>query len=113
MRIVKMRSDYFTCKKTRVTFLLSVMVLLLHISTLANYTLDSEMGKLLLIFDDVIHAACEVAVPLFFVISGVLFYRNYTLLVLEFYMDGFFLYMLIYFYQKVFYWQKSGGFFCV
>lgn len=79
MRIVKMTDDYFTCKKTRVTFLLSVMVLLLHISTLANYTLDSEMGKLLLIFDDVIHAACEVAVPLFFVISGVLFYRNYTL----------------------------------
>lgn len=70
---------YFWKKKTIVTYWLSVFVFLIHISSFANY--NSEGGFIAglndfveLLFKNVFTIF---SVPLFFIISGVLFYRNY------------------------------------
>ena len=71
-------SDYFTSKKNKVTFLLAVLVFFIHISTLANYSLSGHIGKFLFTFHSLMLILAEVAVPMFFIISGALFYKNYT-----------------------------------
>lgn len=69
-------SGYFGNKKTIVTYVLSVLIFWIHISTFYNYRpyplpLHIFVGFVQFIFT-------RVAVPLFFIISGALFYRNYT-----------------------------------
>lgn len=50
----------------------------IHSSSLANYSMNSGAGQFILNIEQLIIALAEIAVPLFFIISGVLFYRNYT-----------------------------------
>lgn len=73
----KKHLDYFSCKKIKVTFLLAVLVFFIHISTLSNYDLGDGLGKIITNFHNLILVLSQVAVPMFFIISGVLFYRNY------------------------------------
>lgn len=74
----KNQANYFTCKKIKVTFLLSILVFFIHISTLSNYNLNTSFGKIISNMHSLILVLAQVAVPMFFIISGVLFYRNYA-----------------------------------
>jgi len=65
----------FSNKKTIVQFTLSLFVFFIHFSVFSVFRGDAQLNtvfKLLLI-------PTRVAVPLFFAISGALFFRNYTL----------------------------------
>ena len=71
----------FFHKKTVVTFFLSILVVMIHINAFALYEIDKNLssGRIL----DAVRIVLEsnvtsVAIRLFFIISGVLFYRNYT-----------------------------------
>lgn len=84
-KILKMESKnadnqrVFSNKKNKVTFILSILVITIHMSTLSNYSLnESTFGNVLLVIQKIIQGIAQVAVPLFFIISGVMFYRNYT-----------------------------------
>ena len=68
--------DYFSKKKTTVTFVLSLFVFFIHFCAFSAF---SDTGVLLQSTFDWLLAMTHVAVPLFFVISAVMFYRNYTL----------------------------------
>lgn len=70
----------FWDKKTFVTYLLSVLVFLIHISTFANYSYDTTVGATIISIVEkfLTKVITPVAVPLFFIISGALFYRNYN-----------------------------------
>lgn len=73
-------ADYFTNKKVKVTFFLSILVFFIHISTLANYNLSNDFsGKVLQTIHKLIWILSQVAVPMFFIISGIMFYRNYSI----------------------------------
>lgn len=74
----KETADYFSVKKIRITFILAILVFTIHISSLYNYSLDNELGVWIVEIQKIINAFARVAVPLFFIISGVLFYRNYS-----------------------------------
>lgn len=71
--------EYFWKKKTIVSYLLSVFVFLIHISSLSNYKNSggfiSVVNNFLEIFFK--RTITSYAVVLFFIISGVLFFRNY------------------------------------
>lgn len=72
--------SYFWKKKTIVSYLLSVMVIWIHISSFANYNFDdSILAKMMLSIPFFIKDTfSRMAVPLFFIISGAVFFRNYT-----------------------------------
>lgn len=70
-------SDYFTCKKYKTTFILSILVFIIHMPTLPNYNLDGNFGGAVLFVSQILDMIAKVAVPLFLIISGALFYRNY------------------------------------
>lgn len=70
---------YFTNKKIRLTFILSILVFTIHIPSLANYDLNNTMGEYISIIAKVISSISCMAVPLFFIISGALFYRDYDI----------------------------------
>jgi len=69
----------FWKKKTIVSYFLSVLVFFIHVSSFANYRADggfiSEVNRFASIF--LKRAITSHAIILFFVLSGVLFYRNY------------------------------------
>ena len=66
-------------KKTVVTFFLSLLVVLLHVTSFEGYNYQGPLGNIISFFGDFITAGVtSVAIRLFFLISGVLFYRNYT-----------------------------------
>lgn len=67
---------YFGNKKIIVTYILSVLVFWIHISTFFNYDSYPPAVDLFIVF--VQSVITRVAVPLFFILSGALFYRNYT-----------------------------------
>lgn len=68
--------SYFGNKKILVTYVLSVLVFWIHISTFYNYgPYPPALDFLIIFFQSV---ASRAAVPLFFILSGALFYRNYT-----------------------------------
>lgn len=73
-----MEDQYFTVKKIRVMFILALLVFNIHISTLAYYNLDSNVGQMIYSLHWIIVSFASAAVPLFFIISGALFYRNYS-----------------------------------
>lgn len=71
----------FFHKKTVVTFFLSILVVMIHVNSFALYEIDKTIltGRIL----DAVRIILETnvtssAIRLFFLISGVLFYRNYT-----------------------------------
>ena len=70
---LEIRPDYFTLKKERTMFLLSILVFTIHISTLKNYDLSSDLGQVVMGIKTFITAFARMAVPLFMIISGALF----------------------------------------
>jgi surface polysaccharide O-acyltransferase-like enzyme len=73
-----MNQERFWKKKIFITYILSIMVVLLHLSTFANYAggISQKINYTFsILFQETIVRA---AVPSFFVISGALFYRNYS-----------------------------------
>ena len=72
-------NKYFSYKKTRVMYLLSIFVFTIHLSTLSNYDLNGDsVGKIILCMDKALGSITCIAVASFFMISAILFYRNYT-----------------------------------
>lgn len=67
---------YFTNKKLHVSFILSLLVFFIHFYEFSSFSTAESITRG--IFYSV-RTLTHVAVPLFFVISGALFYRNYTL----------------------------------
>lgn len=76
--MLEKKTDYFTVKKTKVMFILAILVFTIHISSLSNYRLDNTLGEKIVRVDRLIASISCVAVPLFLLISGVLFYQNYS-----------------------------------
>lgn len=73
----KVSSDsYFTNKKTIVTYILSVLVFWIHCSSFYNY--DGYPLPMQFVVGFFRFVSTRVAVPLFFIISGALYFRNYT-----------------------------------
>lgn len=73
---MKTPNTYFQNKKTIVSFVLSIFVFYIHFHVFSVY--KNAGGYLGFAFKQLL-IVTKVAVPLFFVISGALFYRNYTL----------------------------------
>jgi surface polysaccharide O-acyltransferase-like enzyme len=76
----KAQMDYFWRKKEFVTFILSILVFLIHISSFAPYMDgDTEIavfnGKLYFFFHESI---TRFAVPMYFILSGITLFRDYT-----------------------------------
>ena len=71
------KTDYFTSKKIKCTFVLAILVMMYHNSSVANYEITSSLGKIASYISEFFLAFAQVAVPLFFIISGALFFRNY------------------------------------
>lgn len=69
------RNAYFSNKKTIVQFVLSLFVFFIHFSVFSVFTHDAPLNRVF----NILLIPTRVAVPLFFVISGALFFRNYTL----------------------------------
>lgn len=72
--------DLFWQKKAVVSFVLSILVFLLHIHSFDMYEQNSGMPLACLKLLNVVftRALGVIAVPLFFVMSGALFFRNYS-----------------------------------
>lgn len=68
------KSTYFTNKKIVVQFVLSLLVFFIHFSVFSVFGEDPQLTQLF----GILRMATRVAVPLFFVISGALFFRDYT-----------------------------------
>lgn len=72
-------TNEFFNKKIVVSFVLSVFVVLIHLKSAALYSFDGILGECIKSFNNIMcNCITPVAIRLFFVISGVLFYRNYT-----------------------------------
>ena len=71
-----LQKDYFSNKKQVLQFVLSLFVFYQHFRV---FSIFKDVGIYLSMFLDTIMALTFVAVPLFFAISGALFYRNYNL----------------------------------
>ena len=71
-------TEFFN-KKTVVTFFLSILVVLIHIHSFDSYEWTGSLGMGISYFGKFLTSGVTgVAIRMFFVISGVLFYRNYT-----------------------------------
>lgn len=68
------KNTYFTNKKIIVQFILSLFVFFIHFSVFSVFSNDAPLNRVF----NVLLIPTQVAVPLFFLISGALFYRNYT-----------------------------------
>ncbi|MBE6960481.1 MAG: acyltransferase [Ruminococcaceae bacterium] len=69
------KAKFFTHKKTIVQFILSLFVFFIHFSVFSVFRDAAQINRVF----DILRIPTRVAVPLFFIISGALFYRNYTL----------------------------------
>lgn len=69
------RNTYFTNKKIIVQFILSLFVFFIHFRVFSIFLSDGLVRSIFKPLQTLTH----VAVPLFFIISGALFYHNYTL----------------------------------
>ena len=73
------KNDYFGRKKTVVSYILAVLILCIHCAAFSNYEGFTESANFLTVICVFIRSVvANVAVPLFFIISGALFYRNFT-----------------------------------
>ena len=75
-----MNNQAFFNKKTIVTFLLSILVVMIHVNAFSLYDINTTSigGRALYCISLVLESGVtSVAIRLFFLISGVLFYRNY------------------------------------
>ena len=69
-------SGFFSNKKTVIQFVLSLLVFYIHFRVFSTFEYTTKPLSTLL---DALMSLTSVAVPLFFAISGALFYRDYTL----------------------------------
>lgn len=69
-------NSYFSNKKTVLQFILSLYVFFIHFRV---FSVFSDGGNFINTLFNTLLTLTKVAVPLFFVISGALFYRDYTL----------------------------------
>ena len=76
---MKQSAVFFTTKKIHVSFLLAIMIFAIHISSLDNYNLTTPLGSKILFWDSITMLIVNVAVPMFMILSAVMFYRNYSL----------------------------------
>ena len=69
----------FWKKKEIVSFLLSILVFFIHISSIAQYgQIQDSMSEINRFFSKVVHDCfTKYAVPLYFIIAGALFFRDY------------------------------------
>lgn len=75
----KANMNEFYRKKTVVTFFLSFLVLLIHIHSFDGYDFSGSVGNVLQFIASFLTSGMTGgAIRLFFLISGVLFYRNYS-----------------------------------
>ena len=74
----KKDQEYFWEKRTILYYFLAVFVFLRHISCFSNYSFN-ESGLSLIVqnITSISNAFTLIAVPLFFMMSGMLFFRNY------------------------------------
>lgn len=72
------RLTLFWKKKTIISFFLSVLVVLRHVSTFSNYQFAPPIQHSIDVFLRIIAAVTPLAVPLFFILSGCVFFRNYS-----------------------------------
>lgn len=72
--------EYFWKKKTILGYILSVFVFWIHVSTFSNYSLDASILATVCLGIETLtkKIVSPVAVPLFFIISGATFYRDYS-----------------------------------
>ena len=68
--------EYFWRKKTIMYYVMAVLVFLLHCSALSNYAAQSD--TVAAVDEFITFRICQVAVPMFFTLSGMLFFRNYS-----------------------------------
>lgn len=76
---MKQSDSFFSTKKIHVSFLLAIMIFAIHISSLSNYNLTTSLGSKILFCDSITMLIVNVAVPMFMILSAVMFYRNYSL----------------------------------
>lgn len=75
-----MTQEEFWKKKMMLSYLLAIFVFLIHISTYSNYTHDGGFCSTLADIFNQMNTRCTcVAVPLFFILSGVAFFRNFNM----------------------------------
>lgn len=72
--------DYFRKKKEFTLYLLSVLIFMIHISSIAQYTPSGSMisvlnEKVAFFLKESFH---RFAIPMFFIVSGVAFFKGYT-----------------------------------
>lgn len=74
------QTEFFWKKKTMVSFYLSILVFLLHIDSFDLYKYGNDVGSNIIKSFSffVTESFGPVAVPMFFLLSGALFFRNYT-----------------------------------
>ena len=76
----KMTQEEFWKKKVMISYLLAIFVFFIHISTYSNYTKGADFCSTLVnIFQQMNTRSTRVAVPLFFILSGAAFFRNFNL----------------------------------
>ena len=77
---VKGKKEFFWKKKTIISFVLSIFVLFLHMSSFTQYDITGTKYEGVLNFSHIFlqKSFVVLAVPLFFIISGAATFRNYT-----------------------------------
>lgn len=70
-----MEKSYFWNKKIIVSYILSILVFWIHCSSFANYDNNTMVKFCSYLFGSTIN---KIAVPLFFILAGVAFYRDYN-----------------------------------
>ena len=74
-----MTQEEFWKKKMMISYLLAIFVFLIHISTYSNYTYNGgSCSSLVVFFNQMNTSSTRVAVPLFFILSGVAFFWNFN-----------------------------------
>ncbi len=75
----KSATQNFFIKRSKVYLILSLMVVCLHVPSLNHYSLDDGFGVIVESIISFLKSVSQVAVPLFFLLSGAVFFRDYTL----------------------------------
>jgi len=71
-------SQEFWDKKTTISYVLAIMVFFIHGSSYGQYSYGEDLtSSAVKILGNLFPAIAQVAVPLFMIIAGALFFRNY------------------------------------
>lgn len=69
--------NFFWKKKTVLSYVLAILVFIIHISVLSNYTSVANGDSFMLPWRWFVVSVCRCAVPTFFVLSAAVYFRNY------------------------------------